>query len=103
LLNHADVDTCNFKQEINGRLLRNKFISEYGTRLASTPPQERDRVKAEAADVIKGRAFDRDVTAVYCGSGVGLVRRIVPAEELVTSLVTEAKGRLQRLGAKMGD
>lgn len=86
---------------MNGRLLRNKFIADYGTRLAATPSEEREKAKAEAIEVLKRSDFDRDVSAVYCGAGVGLVRKIEPAEALVTSLVTEAKARLQRLGAEM--
>ncbi|GAQ89055.1 nitronate monooxygenase [Klebsormidium nitens] len=98
---YDDLSSLPWPQEVNGRLLQNKFIADYGARLAGTPPAERETVKAEAIEVLKRSDFDRDVSAVYCGAGVGLVRKIEPAEVLVTSLVTEAKARLQRLGAEL--
>ena len=82
-------------EEFTGRVLRNEFIDQWHGRedeLAERMPQLR---AAFAAAVANG---DFRMASVHVGEGVGLIREVLPAADIMRGLMAETDEALARVG-----
>lgn len=72
-----------------GRVLRNRLIAEWEEATAAAVTERAAEI-ASAIDAARA-AGDLDFVPLWAGQGVGLLREVVPAAEVVRALVAEAE------------
>ncbi len=80
------------------RVLRNKLARQFEELMRQgAPPEELDRL---GANKLRAAARDGDVEygSLMAGQSAGLVKRIAPAREIITEIVTEAARVIRSLG-----
>ena len=86
--------------EFSFRMLRNRLTDEWEGREA----EARQQFGALAAAYADARARgDFEIVATVVGEAVGLIRRRLRADEIVTSMVTEAEAQLRRGATLLAD
>jgi enoyl-[acyl-carrier protein] reductase II len=86
------------------RVIRNAYVDDWERRPEEIQPFPAQMVASAAAGVLSlgNEEIDPDRQCMPAGQGVGGIREVLPAVEIVRRMLTEAKDVYTRVGTQLG-